>query len=161
AQSSNTIVAVEEHLLLKGYRRLREGLNPDVEIGRFLTEVAGFRHCAPLAGVVELEAKDGVRMTLALVQGFVHNQGDGWSFPLEYLHRPLQERKPSTEPEPADAHGGYLALVETLGRRTAELHGALALATDDPAFSPEPLTAQDVAEDQKRVLAEVAQTLAL
>jgi maltose alpha-D-glucosyltransferase/alpha-amylase len=161
AQSSNTIVAVEEHLLMKGFRRLREGVNPDVEIGRYLTEVAGFKHCAPLAGVVELERKDGVRMTLALVQGFVHNQGDGWTFTLDYLQRHLELRKASAEPEPADAHGGYLALVETLGRRTAELHQAFALPTADAAFAPEPLVAQDVADDQQRVLGDVTTTLAL
>jgi maltose alpha-D-glucosyltransferase/alpha-amylase len=161
AQSSNTIVMVEERLLMKGFRRLREGVNPDVEMGRFLTEVAGFAHCAPLAGVVELERKDGERMTLAIVQGFVHNQGDGWTFTLDYLQRHLELRKASTGPEAADAHGGYLSLIETLGRRTAELHRAFTLATGEAAFAPEPLTAQDVADDQRRALAEVGQTLAL
>ncbi|HEX4509702.1 MAG TPA: putative maltokinase, partial [Burkholderiaceae bacterium] len=161
AQSSNTIVTVEEHLLMKGFRRLREGVNPDVELGRFLTEVAGYPNCAPLAGVVELVRKDGARTTLALVQGFVHNQGDGWTFTLDYLQRYLELSKAATEPEAADVHGGYIALIETLGRRTAELHRALAIPTSDAAFAAEPLTAADLAEDQRRALAEVAQTVTL
>src|SRR5688572_24703428 len=51
--SSNTIVNLGERLFLKGYRRVRRGVNPEVEIGRYLTDVAHFRNCVPLAGVVE------------------------------------------------------------------------------------------------------------
>ena len=51
--SSNTIVTLGERLFLKGYRRLRAGINPELEIGRFLTEVAHFPHCVPVAGALE------------------------------------------------------------------------------------------------------------
>jgi maltose alpha-D-glucosyltransferase/alpha-amylase len=161
AQSSNTIVQVDEHLLVKGFRRLREGLNPDVEIGRYLTEVARFPHVAPLAGTLDYTRKDGVTMTLALVQGYVSNQGDGWGYTLAYLQRHLESRLNVPEPEAPDVHAAYLELLGTLGRRTAELHRALALPTSDPAFAPVPLTEADVAEDQRRVLADIDHTFGL
>ena len=53
AQSSNTVITIGERLFVKGYRRLRPGVNPELEIGRFLTEVAGFAHCVPVAGALE------------------------------------------------------------------------------------------------------------
>jgi maltose alpha-D-glucosyltransferase/alpha-amylase len=148
--SSNTIVTLGERVFLKGYRRLRKGVNPEVEIGRFLTEVAQFANCVPLAGIVEHVDGDGAVTTLALLQAYVRNQGDGWTFTLEYLARFFDTQRAVTE-VPADVHGAYLALVQTLGLRTAELHAAFAMRTGDPAFDPEPATAQDYAEWKQRV----------
>ncbi len=75
-------------------------------------------------------------MTLALVQRFVTNQGDAWEYTLDYLEPLLRgpadrERARRTD---GDAHGGFLALIATLGRRVAELHAALARPSDDAAF---------------------------
>jgi maltose alpha-D-glucosyltransferase/alpha-amylase len=136
-QSSNTVVTLGERLFLKGYRRLQPGVNPEVEVGRFLTEVARFPHCVPLAGSLEHAGADGTVTTLALLQGYVENDGDGWSYTLDYLERFLDARRTAAEPPPPDAHGGFAALMQTLGTRTAELHRALALRTGDPAFDPE------------------------
>ena len=86
-QSTNTIVTLGERLFLKGYRRLRAGVTPEVEIGRFLTDVAQFPNCVPLAGVMEHIAADGAATTLAVLQIYVRHQGDGWTFTLEYLAR--------------------------------------------------------------------------
>ena len=91
AQSSNTVVTLGESLFLKGYRRLRPGVNPELEVGRFLTEVARYPHCVPVAGALEYTAHDGTQMTLALVQSYVANQGDGWDYTLGYLERFLEE----------------------------------------------------------------------
>ncbi len=146
-QGSNTSVALGEQLFLKGYRRLRAGTHPELEIGRFLTEVAKFPNIVPVAGAVEYVAGDGGTMTLALLQGYVENQGDAWSYTLDYLARFLQESRETAAamPAPGEAHGAYLVLMRTLGQRTGELHLAFAAVTGDPAFDPEPLTGADIA----------------
>ena len=98
AHSSNSIVTIGDRLFLKGYRRVRRGINPEVEIGRYLTDVAHFPNCVPLAGVVEhVDATDGAVMTLALLQAYVRNQGDGWTYTLEYLARFLDTQRAVVE----------------------------------------------------------------
>jgi maltose alpha-D-glucosyltransferase/alpha-amylase len=158
--SSNTIVTLGHRLFLKAYRRVRRGVNPEVEIGRFLTDVAHFPNCVPLAGVMEHVEKDGSRTTLALLQAYVSNQGDAWNYTLEYVARFLDTQRAATE-LPPDVHGAYLALIQTLGTRTAELHKALATQTGDPAFDPEPARAEDYAEWKRRLQEEVAATFDL
>jgi len=97
--SSNTTLAIGDRLLLKGYRRLQPGVNPALEMGRFLTEVAAFSNAAPLAGAVEYEdEEDGTVIVLALLQGFVANQGDAWSYTLDYLKRFLDDCLQPAEP---------------------------------------------------------------
>ncbi|UZG42699.1 maltose alpha-D-glucosyltransferase [Caldimonas thermodepolymerans] len=158
-QSSNTLVTLDERLFFKGYRRLREGMNPEYEIGRFLAEQARFPHCVPVAGVIEYEGSDGSRATLGIVQAYVPNQGDGWSYTLDYLERYLELRRASTEAVPPDVHGAYLALVRTLAERTAQLHLAFAQAHGDPAFEPEPLRAEDLASCAERAGTQARDTL--
>jgi maltose alpha-D-glucosyltransferase/alpha-amylase len=161
AQGSNTTVTLGERLFLKGYRRLRPGVNPELEVGRYLTEVARFPNCAPVAGAVEYVGADGAPMTLALLQAYVSNQGDGWTYTLDYLERFLESQRTRTDAPAEDAHGGYLALTHTLGVRTAELHLAFARHTGDPAFDPEPVGEQDIAEWKSRVREEARATLEL
>ncbi|MGB8437440.1 MAG: alpha-glucosidase C-terminal domain-containing protein, partial [Burkholderiales bacterium] len=171
SMSSNSVALLGQQLFLKVYRRLREGVNPELEIGRFLTDVAKFGHCVPVAGSVEHVAKDGNVMTLALLQKFTPNQGDAWDYTVEYLSRHLEVRAGAATPEAQEAHGAYLALVRTLGERTAQLHAAFNLTTGDAAFDPEPLTAADVQlwaheirgdiDATLRLLVERAGTLAL
>jgi maltose alpha-D-glucosyltransferase/alpha-amylase len=158
--SSNTIVTLGERMFLKGYRRMRRGVNPEVEIGRFLTEVAHFPNCVPLAGIVEHVEKDGQITTLGILQAYVRNQGDGWTYTLEYLARFFDTHRATPELAP-DVHGAYLALVQTLGIRTAELHAAFAASSGNPAFDPEPATAQDYAEWKQRVRDDAAAALDL
>ena len=159
AQSSNTIVTFGNRLFLKGYRRLREGANPEFEVGRFLTEVAHFKNCVPVAGVLEHVGANGTTSTLALLQAHVPNQGDGWAYTLEYLHRHLDLRRDSAAPMPPDVHGVYLELAGTLGRRSAEMHLAFADARGEPGFEPEPMTAEDVAAYRARAAADLERTL--
>ncbi|UUX95101.1 maltose alpha-D-glucosyltransferase [Aquabacterium sp. J223] len=161
AQSSNTVVSVDETLLLKAYRRIRRGLNPEVEIGRFLSEQAKFEAAVPMAGLVEHVDATGEVATLFTVQAYVANQGDGWGYTVAYLERYLAGRMSSTEPEPDDVHGAYLELVRTLGRRTGEMHVALAGRHGLPAFDPEPLGPADTAALQREVEASLQATLAL
>jgi len=161
AQSSNTIASMGDRLFLKGYRRLDAGLSPELEIGRHLTEVVPFNHVVPVAGSVEYVADDGRTATLALVQGYVLNQGNGWDFTLNYLDRFFEDASTHAGPgwNAADQHGAYLALARTLGLRTGELHAALARTTGDPAFDPEPMTTQDVAAWAQRVRVDASDAL--
>jgi maltose alpha-D-glucosyltransferase/alpha-amylase len=161
--SSNTVVNMRERLMLKGYRRLRVGLNPELEMGLFLTEVAHFANCAPLAGVLEYIANDGQTRLLAMLQAYVANQGDGWTYSLEYLRRHLEQYRttPAGDAVPLNAHEAYLNLIRVLAQRTAELHQALARPTQDPAFSPVPLARADVDAYRQRALDEARGALDL
>jgi maltose alpha-D-glucosyltransferase/alpha-amylase len=156
AASTNTAVQVGDNFFLKCYRRIREGVHPELEIGRFLTEVARFPHCVPLAGGVEYLAKQGGEpATLMLLQAYVPNQGDGWAYTLGFLQRYLESS--GTQ----EGLGAYLSLIQTLGVRTAELHAALATRSGDPAFDPEPLTVQDLDAWKAQVRQEADATFAL
>jgi maltose alpha-D-glucosyltransferase/alpha-amylase len=159
-QSSNTTVRVGDQFFVKFYRKLQPGVNPELEIGRYLTEVARFPNIVPVAGAAEYESHDGTVMTLILLQAFVTNQGDGWDYTVNYLVRFLEDRRTGA-PVPEDAHGLYLALMRTLAIRTAELHVALSRPTSDPAFAPEPITAADVESWRARTLEEADKTLAM
>ncbi|MGH8680693.1 MAG: maltose alpha-D-glucosyltransferase [Burkholderiales bacterium] len=159
AQGSNTVVTLGERLFLKAYRRLRPGVNPELEVGRFLTEVARFANCVPVAGALEYTAADGTPMTLGLLQAYVPNEGDGWAYTIDYLERYLEGRRGAAEAPPEDVHGAYLAHAHTLGVRTAELHVALATPSGDPAFDAEPVAPGDLAEWKRRVRDEALATL--
>jgi maltose alpha-D-glucosyltransferase/alpha-amylase len=164
AQSSNSIVSLGDKVFVKGYRRLQAGVNPEVEIGRYLTDVVQFAHCAPVAGSVEYVAEDGRTATLAMVQQYVYNQGSAWDYTLNYLDRFYEDisRQAPTASGP-DAHSGFNALMRTLGLRTGELHAAFARRTGTPAFDPVPLAAADVsalAESVRVAAAEVLDRLA-
>jgi maltose alpha-D-glucosyltransferase/alpha-amylase len=160
-QGSNTVVTLGERLFLKGYRHLRAGINPEFEVGRFLTEVARFSNCVPVAGAIEYIAADGTPTSLALLQGHVANQGDGWTYTLDYLDRYFESRISIETEAPEDVHGAYLSLVHTLGTRTGELHKALALRTGAPAFDPDPMEPGDFSGWKRRVHEDVLATLAL
>src|SRR5581483_2492467 len=165
AQTTNTSITLGERLFLKFYRRVRPGVNPELEIGRYLTEQAGYKNCVPVAGAVEYSSDQKEPATLALLQAYVPNQGDGWSYTLDYLERYMESRRSITdplkeEPPPREVHGAYLALAQTLAVRTAELHRAFAAGLTAP-FRPEPLTAEDVAAWKARVAKEAEETLAL
>jgi len=102
-------------------------------------------------------------MTLAMVQSYVSNQGDGWDHTLGYLERFLRDFATTNGalPDASAVHGGFLALMATLGRRTAELHQALAMRTGAAAFDPEPLLAEDIARYVAQARADATATLSL
>jgi maltose alpha-D-glucosyltransferase/alpha-amylase len=158
AEQSNTSLRFGDEFILKFYRRLEEGINPDLEIGAFLTDKASFAHTPFLGGALEYRRPQAPPMTLGILQAFVPNQGDAWQYTLAEL-RSYMERIASLHPgtaesllacassqEPGDAEapsdvqdlmGAYWDAAGLLGRRTAELHLALASGSDDPDFSPE------------------------
>jgi maltose alpha-D-glucosyltransferase/alpha-amylase len=161
AHGSHTTVRIGDALFLKICRRLREGVDPAVETGRYLTEVAQFPNCAPLAGFIEYQRGDGASSTLALLHAFVANQGDGWDYSVNHLVRFLEERVTGAASAPADAHGMYLALMKTLATRTAELHRTLAAAGGDSALAPEPITPDDLLSWRRAAQENAAATLDL
>ncbi len=162
ADQSNTSLVYANALMLKLYRRLDEGVNPDMEIGRFLTEKKAFPGVPAFAGAIVYRSPDTDLLGLGLVQAFVPNQGDGWRYTVDevgrYFERALShggslaavQGGPRSLPELAAGEappalqevigGVYLEMASLLGRRTAELHLALASEADDPSFAPEPFT---------------------
>ncbi|WP_225784193.1 maltose alpha-D-glucosyltransferase [Xenophilus sp. Marseille-Q4582] len=162
AASSNTAVILGDQLFLKCYRHVREGINPELEVGRFLTDQARFANCVPVAGAVEYHGRDGTQCTLALLQAYVPNQGDAWDYTLAYLERVFAELQVAPEDAPAPDHGAFLILMRLLGQRTAEMHLAFGSApAEDAAFAAEPLTPQDQAAVREQVREAARETLAL
>lgn len=127
-EQSNSSVVFGDALIMKLFRRLADGINPDLEITRFLTEQTTFRGTPRLAGALEYHAADGAVATLAVVQEYVGGARDGWRWMLDRLA----------------AGDASLDALRRLGARTAELHQALATPTSDPAFAAEAITPADV-----------------
>ena len=175
AEQSNTSIVYGKQFILKLYRRLQSGENPDVEIGRFLTGKVRFPHVAPFMGEITRDSANGEKTTVAMLQGLVENQGDGWQWFLEQisgffssvaaLPTPSQTHSASflSDSKPlqqALEHAGpSMKAVALLGRRTAEMHLALSTPTDDPAFAAEPLTADDLMRDALRIEAQIGAAL--
>jgi maltose alpha-D-glucosyltransferase/alpha-amylase len=161
-EQSNTSVNYGDRLVLKLFRRFSDGLNPDLEIGRFLTEKIAFEHVPPVAGSIELRKGKGEPATLGILQAWVSNQGDAWSYTLDSLSRFFDEilARQADKPEVVlpggslvelseqetptivqELIGAYLPSARLLGQRTGELHTALGSDHKNPAFAPEPFTA--------------------
>jgi maltose alpha-D-glucosyltransferase/alpha-amylase len=145
---------------LKFYRKLQSGLNPELEIGRYLTETVQFPHIVPVAGSIEYRNAEGTPVALALLQSFVTNQGDGWDYTVNYLNRFLQDRGTSAAVGD-DVHGAYMQLVRTLATRTAQLHQALATPTQNPDFAPIPVSEADIRRWRANIGQEAHATLDL
>jgi maltose alpha-D-glucosyltransferase/alpha-amylase len=180
AEQSNTSILFDRKLILKLFRRLQPGENPDTEIGRFLTETAHFPRIAPFLGEIRTSSGEGKQpTTIAMLQGLIENEGDGWQFTLDELARYYESvstcpppvdlgRAPSFLAKPGRAvipalareHAGlYLEAAALLGRRTGEMHLALAMPTNDSAFAAEPFTAATLAADSARIDEQIARSL--
>jgi len=159
-EQSNTTVVVETDCVVKLFRRLDQGVNPEIEIGRFLTETVQFSHMPPLLGSVELMA-NGASSAIAVVHGFVQNQGDAWTVTGAYLDRFVEEQRLLTAEAAgeSDEQAAYLRRAQHVGRRVAELQLALASRDDLPDFAPEPITADDVRTWTESVLQRAERTL--
>ena len=143
-EQSNVSFIANDEAIVKIYRRLRTGEQPEIAVTRFLTETAGYRNTPPFLGAVEYVPTDGTPQALAIVLGFVRNQGDAWDATLNALDVDLHARE--LEPEDAEPpHFGHpLDLGPVLGRRIAELHAAFTAATPDRRFRTEAITTRDL-----------------
>ena len=159
-EQSNTTVLVGTDYVVKLFRRLEPGLNPEIEVGHFLTEAVAFSHAPPLLGTVELE-ENGTRSAVAVVHGFLQNQGDAWTVTNAYLDRFVEEQRLLTAEAAghSDEESAYLRRMDLIGRRVAELQLALASRNDIAAFAPEPITADDVRRWTESVLQRAGRAL--
>ena len=185
-EQSNTSVVYGDRYILKVFRRLENGVNPDLEIGRYLSEVQHFSHAPQVLGYLEYSRRRGEPVTLATLLRLVPNQGTGWQYTLDALSQCLERvlsvdegegtPTPATEavsvadlshqevPELArTAIGPYLDSARVLGKRTAEMHLALAREQTDPAFKAEPFSPtyqRSIYQSMRSEAVRVFQTLA-
>lgn len=159
-EQSNTSVLFGKQLILKVFRRVDEGINPELELGRFFARTRSFPHVSPLLGSIEYRARRGEPTTLAVLQAYVPHEATGWQYTLDelsnFFERVLTLPAPPTIPDAVvtpvellgqdlpgvmqELAGHYLESARLLGQRIAEMHCALALETDNPDFAPEPFT---------------------
>ncbi|MCF8105604.1 MAG: maltose alpha-D-glucosyltransferase [Desulfohalobiaceae bacterium] len=164
AEQSNTSILYDNDnkFLLKLYRKLEQGINPDPEVVLYLTEKRNFPYASPFSGQLAYRRSGEETMTLGLFQRFVPNQGDAWSFVLDNLQhffeyilagkteikeipQPpsslLQNRFASVDELFLDGIGGYfLEMIILLGQISGEMHLALSREQEDKAFVPEPFS---------------------
>ena len=162
ADQSNTSILYGDRMILKLFRRPDVGVNPELEIGRFLNEHAPHVNTPRLAGYLEYQRRRAEPITLAILQEYIQNEGEAWNYTLDALasymeqilsglaaegreaplpDAPLIELANQEPPQLArDLMSAYIASAELIGRRTGELHVALASGHEDPAFAPEPFT---------------------
>jgi predicted trehalose synthase len=144
-EQSNSSVAFGDVLILKLFRRLAEGVNPEEEVTRFLTTRA-FAQAPRLHGHVEYRPGGGAPITVAVLQAQVPSARDGWEWMLAELA--ALHRAAEGEPGPARlaaAAAPTLRALRRLGEVTGTLHVALASDARDEAFAPEPIGPADVA----------------
>lgn len=161
-EQSNTSVLLDREAVMKLIRKVEIGINPESEVLEFLATQTTCRNVPSLLGVMtfhenEFEETDG-EGTILLIQGFVPNKGDGWSYTLTRLEEFLGNAR-GTAPElvghPSQAvsrlSGTFLDEIRHLGLLTGNLHLALASKTEPEAFRPEPITVYDVEQWQGKM----------
>ena len=177
AEQSNTSIIYGDRLIVKLFRRLEPGVNPDYEIGRYLTEQRRFSRVPGVAGDIHFHFPAEEPTTVAMMQQLVESQADGWRHATEELSRfydRIEGRDTPREPLPktfadmiaakpplavVELMTGYLETALTLGRRTGELHLALASDARDAAFAPEPFTKEDLVAVSAEATAQVQQAM--
>lgn len=180
-QQSHSSAHFGDRLMLKLFRKLAEGINPDLEIGRFFGGLKMRVPAPALAGWMEYRTHDGRQMALAMLQEFVPNEGDAWTFTLgrlgEYSRRVesqtlnkipsaaladiLRLSATETEPSVAELLGNSLRTATLLGQRTGEMHVALASDATNPDFVPKSFRPEDLTELQLSMRSTVTRTFAL
>lgn len=169
-EQSNSSIIYGERLFVKLFRQLEEGFNPDAEILRFLTERRRFTHVPAFGGTLEFREAGHQPRLLALATSVVPNKGDAWAFTLGELTQFFERIRLGTQSHGSSAEGAgeisearlreavgesFLVRVAQLGRRTGQLHVALAGDIADLEFAPEALTL----DDQKELAESIATSL--
>ncbi|MGC3976405.1 MAG: putative maltokinase [Nitrospira sp.] len=175
-EQSNTSVKFGDWAIMKLYRRIEPGTNPELEVGRTLT-ARHFTHSPALIGALEYMQAGVEPTTLALTQTFVANKGNAWDYTLTQLSRyadgilTVESLKRAGEPRvlerlnheqtTTDLLLGYRDSAHLLGRRTGELHMALGQASDVAAFTPEACSSSYVQSRVQTMQQSATQALAL
>ncbi len=134
-EQSNTSLLFGNSLMLKGFRKIAAGMNPDLEVGAFLARRGEEVPIPATLGALLGKSPEGELLVLALLQEFIPNVGDGWSWCLSRLSKVLSGE------EGGESLG---RMVEQLGRMTARLHRALGSDPSDPDFAPLPFGEPDL-----------------
>lgn len=161
AEQSNTSIIFGDQFILKLFRKVEAGINPDIEIGRFLTE-HDFANTPAVLGTLEYRStKHNATFAAGILQKFVKNQGDAWKYTLDSLSgffgralaegespqiptlHPLELMRDVVPPKVSRLLNGYYESASLLGKRTAEMHIALSSASSNPDFTPEPFSPAD------------------
>ena len=184
AEQSNTALLFGDRFFMKLFRRIEPGVNTDLEVSQFLNEETSFTGTPQLAGSIQYETDRGEPATLAVLQRYVESSGDAWTYTVDAIGRylemllsdsnataliakasssePLLDLAVKPIPEIArELIGLYLSDAETLGRRTAQMHLALASRDDIPSFAPEPITPHYQRSIYQHVRSQAVQTFQL
>lgn len=148
-EQSNSSIAYGDACILKVYRRLEQGPNPEVELSRYLTTEGGFTATPQVYATARLEGPDGYGADALMVQAFVPNEGDGWEWALGAARKALAAVEDPDAPHGTDDMHRWLkmeqqtiAAAESLGRTTAQMHAAFARATGED-LQPQPVGRED------------------
>jgi maltose alpha-D-glucosyltransferase/alpha-amylase len=158
-EQSNSSILYDRQLIFKLFRKLDEGTNPDLEMVKYITEKTDYKNVPAFAGALEYQKKDGSQTTLGILYPYVASEGNAWDYTQDHLTRyyervlsqlsqleklpalpaSLFEKSLNDMPEimPELIGAPFLEMTYLLGKRTAELHQALAGTTQDPNFKPE------------------------
>ena len=156
-EQSNTSIVYNEKFVLKFFRRIYVDKNPDYEMSRFLSEKKEFKHTPAYQGSLNIIGSDKVNITIALMQKMIENQGDAWEYMLKELHKVFLNLEskgidvnslPTTElylrlkiedvPEQIIDWVGLdlFQKIQTIAKRTAEMHIVLGSEFEETAFTP-------------------------
>ena len=158
-EQSNVSFIANDQAIVKIYRRLRAGEQPEIAVSRFLSEDAGFRNTPAFLGAAEYVPAGGQPLALAVAFAFIRNQGDAWNVLLDGLALDFDGLALLGATERPGAFAHPLDLGAILGRRTAELHAAFAAPTRNAAFRAGPIGTRDVARWVKQATRDVTRAL--
>ena len=144
-EQSNSSLVFGERAILKVIRKIEPGVNPELEIGRFLSRAA-FRSVPALLGAIHLEGS--IPASLAVMHEYLPAESDGW----KYLLANFREHRFPTET--------LLEEISALGRIVGNLHLALASDPTNPAFAPEPIQHEDLQRWSSSIIGELGVTFA-
>ncbi|NLL61653.1 MAG: maltose alpha-D-glucosyltransferase [Candidatus Atribacteria bacterium] len=154
-EQSNSSILYDRTLILKLFRKLDEGINPDLELTKYLSKKTYFQNTPSFAGALEYWKKDGSQITLGMLSPFIPNEGSAWELAQDYLVRYYEKvlSQPSQPSLPDSFFPNieqdipeeiqelievpFIEMVSLLGKRTAELHNTLGSSTQDREFKPE------------------------
>jgi maltose alpha-D-glucosyltransferase/alpha-amylase len=145
AEQSNSSIIIGNKVIIKLIRRVMMGINPEVEVARYLTK-CGYANTPLMLGEIMRVNDDGSSHSMIVAQAFVHNQGDAWQYTLNYLNRFIQALGSGNRgrEDEVEQTAVYAVLARAIGTRLAQLHAVFATPSEDEAFDPLEVTTDDI-----------------